>query len=66
MGDTIMGRMGEMDTRMGELERSIADLMEQADLQPAVVPAIESKGSNTSANSSNKQQSQKKNKSFEI
>ena len=34
MGNTIMGRMEEMGSRMDELERSIAELMLQAGLDP--------------------------------
>ena len=34
MGDSIMGRMNEMNARMDELELSIGDLMSQAGLEP--------------------------------
>jgi len=34
MGDSILGRMKEMNSRMDELELSIADLMTQAGLDP--------------------------------
>mmetsp|Transcript_35507 Transcript_35507/g.40452 ORF Transcript_35507/g.40452 Transcript_35507/m.40452 type:complete len:95 (-) Transcript_35507:47-331(-) len=34
MGDSIMGRMNKMGTRMDELETSIGDLMGQAGLEP--------------------------------
>ena len=34
MGESIMGRMNEMNARMDELELSIVDLMHQAGLEP--------------------------------
>eukprot|EP00547_Thalassionema_nitzschioides_P006613 CAMPEP_0194211634 /NCGR_PEP_ID=MMETSP0156-20130528/10773_1 /TAXON_ID=33649 /ORGANISM="Thalassionema nitzschioides, Strain L26-B" /LENGTH=85 /DNA_ID=CAMNT_0038939253 /DNA_START=84 /DNA_END=338 /DNA_ORIENTATION=+ len=33
MGDSIMGRMNEMSTRMDELEHSISDMMNQAGME---------------------------------
>ena len=35
MGDSILGRMDEMGQRMDELEQSIAELMDQAGLEPS-------------------------------
>jgi heat shock factor-binding protein 1 len=34
MGDSIIGRMDELSGRLDELERSIAELMDQAGLEP--------------------------------
>ena len=33
MGDTILGRLEDMDKRLGELENSVGDLMKEAGLE---------------------------------
>jgi hypothetical protein len=40
IGESIMGRMNEMNARMDELELSIVDLMNQAGLEPATRVAL--------------------------
>ncbi|CAM9594526.1 unnamed protein product [Ectocarpus fasciculatus] len=35
MSDTIIGRVDEMSTRIDDLEKSIQDLMLQAEIEPA-------------------------------
>lgn len=40
IGESIMGRMNEMNARMDELELSIVDLMNQAGLEPASSSAL--------------------------
>jgi hypothetical protein len=51
MGDNIMGRMNEMNSRMDELELSIGDLMNQAGLEAS------SNKSNDNSPTSSKQRS---------
>ena len=48
MGESIMGRMNEMNARMDELELSIVDLMNQAGLEPTSSPGVSSKSDITS------------------
>lgn len=50
IGESIMGRMNEMNARMDELELSIVDLMNQAGLEPASSSALSPK-SDSSAES---------------
>jgi hypothetical protein len=49
MGDSIMGRMNEMNSRMDELELSIGDLMNQAGLESSSSSTSKSNSPTTSS-----------------
>jgi hypothetical protein len=36
MGETILGRIGDMGSRIDEMEKNIGNLMNQAGLEPSV------------------------------